>query len=117
MRKQGTLPSRGPSRFTPKTRQSLVRFGEEAKALCLAHKGTPLPGQYGRLWEGAIVQDFAKFRKAGGLTARRHASGEIDWTGRISKCGDAMLRTYLFEGIQRTADPRAKMVGAEGLGG
>src|SRR3984893_3279730 len=32
-----------------------------------------------------------------GLTTRRHASGEIDWTGRISKCGDAMLRTYLFE--------------------
>ena len=25
------------------------------------------------------------------------ASGEIDWTGRISKCGDAMLRSYLYE--------------------
>jgi len=23
--------------------------------------------------------------------------GEIDWTGRISKCGDKMLRGYLFE--------------------
>ena len=32
-----------------------------------------------------------------GLTPRRHASGEVDWTGRISKCGDAMVRTYLFE--------------------
>jgi Transposase IS116/IS110/IS902 family len=32
-----------------------------------------------------------------GLTTRRHASGEVDWSGRISKCGDAMLRTYLFE--------------------
>src|SRR5256886_2060127 len=31
------------------------------------------------------------------LTTRRHASGEVDWSGRISKCGDAMLRTYLFE--------------------
>ena len=28
---------------------------------------------------------------------RRYASGEIDWTGRISKCGDAMLRSYLYE--------------------
>jgi transposase len=29
---------------------------------------------------------------------RRYASGEIDWTGRrISKCGDKMLRSYLFE--------------------
>jgi Transposase IS116/IS110/IS902 family len=32
-----------------------------------------------------------------GLTTRRHSSGEVDWSGRISKCGDAMLRTYLFE--------------------
>src|SRR6478672_2741721 len=37
---------------------------------------------------------FARSRSVGayvGLTTRRHASGEIDWTGRISKCGDAML--------------------------
>ncbi|UPJ71931.1 transposase [Bradyrhizobium sp. 187] len=26
-----------------------------------------------------------------------YASGEIDWTGRISKCGDKMLRSYLYE--------------------
>ncbi len=32
-----------------------------------------------------------------GLTPRRHASGEVDWTGRISKCGDAMVRIHLFE--------------------
>jgi transposase len=32
-----------------------------------------------------------------GLTPRRYASGEVDWQGRISKCGDAMARTYLFE--------------------
>jgi len=31
------------------------------------------------------------------LTTRRYASGEIDWTGRISKCGDKLLRSYLFE--------------------
>jgi transposase len=31
------------------------------------------------------------------LTTRRYRSGEIDWTGRISKCGDATLRTYLYE--------------------
>ena len=24
-------------------------------------------------------------------------ASEIDWTGRISKCGDKMLRGYLFE--------------------
>ena len=32
-----------------------------------------------------------------GLTPRRFASGEVDYTGRISKCGDSMLRSYLFE--------------------
>ena len=43
---------------------------------------------------------FQRSRSVGayfGLTPRRHASGELDWTGRISKCGDAMVRTYLFE--------------------
>ncbi len=32
-----------------------------------------------------------------GLTPRRYQSGDIDRNGRISKCGDAMVRTYLFE--------------------
>jgi transposase len=32
-----------------------------------------------------------------GLTPRRYQSGEIDRTGRVSKCGDAMLRALLFE--------------------
>jgi transposase len=35
-----------------------------------------------------------------GLTPRRHQSGEIDRMGGISKCGDAMMRTVLFEGAQ-----------------
>src|SRR5262249_34356871 len=50
-----------------------------------------------------------------GLTTRRYASGEVDWTGRISKCGDKLLRSYLYEG-QCTAHPRSKMVGAQSLG-
>ncbi len=40
---------------------------------------------------------FDRSRNVGaylGLTTRRYASGEIDWTGRISNCGDAMLRSY-----------------------
>ena len=43
---------------------------------------------------------FTRSRSVGayvGLTTRRYASGEIDWTGRISKCGDKMLRSYLYE--------------------
>jgi transposase len=51
----------------------------------------------------ATVDDPSRFRRSRsvgayvGLSPRRHASGEIDWTGRISKCGDAKMRTYLFE--------------------
>jgi transposase len=32
-----------------------------------------------------------------GLTPRRYQSGEVDHAGRISKCGDGLTRTYLFE--------------------
>ena len=64
---------------------------------------------------------FARSRSVGayvGLTSRRHASGEIDWSGRISKCGDAMLRSYLFEaaGVLLTRVPKWSTVKAWGLG-
>ena len=32
-----------------------------------------------------------------GLTPRRYQSGELDRTGRISKRGDGLMRSYLFE--------------------
>lgn len=43
---------------------------------------------------------FAKARAAGayaGLTTRRYQSGEMDYTGRISKQGDGLLRAALYE--------------------
>ena len=43
---------------------------------------------------------FQRSRSVGayfGLTPRRYQSGEIDRSGRISKCGDRMVRTCLFE--------------------
>jgi transposase len=43
---------------------------------------------------------FCKSRDVGpyfGLTPKKYQSGEVDWTGRISKVGDAMVRTALFE--------------------
>ena len=51
----------------------------------------------------ATIDDPGRFRRSRsvgayvGLTTRRYASGEIDWTGRISKCGDKLLRSYLYE--------------------
>jgi len=63
---------------------------------------------------------FKRSRSVGayvGLTPRRHASGEVDWTGRISKCGDAMLRSYLFDaaGVLLTRVPKWCALKAWGL--
>jgi transposase len=51
----------------------------------------------------AAIDDPARFRHSAsvgaylGLTPRRYASGEIDRMGRISRCGDALMRSYLYE--------------------
>ena len=71
----------------------------------------------------ATIDDPARFtrsRSVGAyvrLTSRRHASGEVDWAGRISKCGDGMLRSYLFEaaGVLLTRVPKWSAVKAWGV--
>jgi transposase len=43
---------------------------------------------------------FQSAQKVGanlGMTPRRHQSGQTDVTGRVSRWGDRLLRTYLFE--------------------
>lgn len=50
-----------------------------------------------------IPTRFPRSRLVGahfGLTPKRYASGETDHSGRVSKCGDATMRTALFEGAQ-----------------
>jgi transposase len=71
----------------------------------------------------ATIDDPARFKRSRsvgayiGLTSRRHASGEIDWSGRISKCGDTMLRSYLFEaaGVLLTRVPKWSALKAWGM--
>jgi len=71
----------------------------------------------------AAIDDPSRFKRSRsvgaylGLTPRRHASGEIDWNGRISKCGEAMVRSYLFEaaGVLLTRVPRWCRLKAWGL--
>jgi hypothetical protein len=55
-----------------------------------ALRSTCLPGSTSSKTVGAIS----------GLTPRRHQWGEIERTGGISKCGDAMMRTRVFEAAQ-----------------
>ncbi len=51
----------------------------------------------------SVIDDPGRFKRSRdvvaylGLTPRRFASGDVDWTGRISKCGNSLLRSYLFE--------------------
>ncbi len=51
----------------------------------------------------AAIDEAGRFRQsrtAGayfGLVPSRHQSGEIDWTGRITKQGDSMVRKLLYE--------------------
>ncbi len=51
----------------------------------------------------ATMDDPDRFKNArstgayAGLTSRRYQSGEMDFTGRISKQGDSLLRAALFE--------------------
>src|ERR1017187_1275735 len=54
----------------------------------------------------ATVDVPARFRKSKavgavlGLTPAKYQSGESDWSGRISRCGDEMMRVMLYEAAQ-----------------
>lgn len=51
----------------------------------------------------AVIDDPTRFRHSEsvgaylGLTPRRYQSGDVDISGHISRCGDGLLRSYLFE--------------------
>jgi transposase len=50
-----------------------------------------------------------------GLTSSKYQSGEIDRGGRISRCGDEMMRAMLYEAAQVMLT-RTQVVLAQGLG-
>jgi len=76
-----------------------------AKASPLAQRLMTIPGvgPMVSLSFIALVDDAGRFRKAAdvgaflGLTPRRYQSGEMDYSGRISKCGDVQMRSLLYE--------------------
>jgi transposase len=59
---------------------------------------TPGVGPVVSLTYRATVDIPARFRKSKsvgavfGLTCAKYQSGEVDWDGRISRCGDEMMR-------------------------
>ena len=67
---------------------------------------TPGVGPVVALTYRATVDVPARFRKSKavgavfGLTCAKYQSGEIDRSGRISRCGDEMMRVMLYEAAQ-----------------
>ncbi len=82
-------------------RQVRMRVREDAAARRLMT--APGVGAVVALAYTAVIDDPARFAKSAsvgaylGLTPRRYQSGEVDCAGHISKCGDGLLRSYLFE--------------------
>jgi transposase len=72
----------------------------------------------------AVIDDPMRFRRSAsvgaylGLTPRRYQSGEVDHGGHISKCGDGLLRAYLFEAatVLLSRDLRTSALKTWGLG-
>ena len=78
-----------------------IMAGADAKAELLMT--TPAVGPIVALTYACAIDDPARFKsskQAGahfGLTPRKYQSGETDYTGRISKHGDASVREALYE--------------------
>jgi transposase len=75
-------------------------------AVCRRLMTTPGVGPVVALTYRATVDVPARFRKSKsvgavfGLTCSKYQSGEIDRSGRISRCGDEMMRVMLYEAAQ-----------------
>src|SRR5207253_11416618 len=76
---------------------------ERSSAACRRLMTIPGVGRLIALAFAAAIDDPDRFRRSRdvgaylGLVPRRYQSGEIDYTGSISKCGDRRMRTLLYE--------------------
>ena len=70
----------------------------------------------------AEIDDPLRFRKSRdvgvhiGLTPRQYASGEVDRSGGISKCGNGALRSLLFEASVTMLTREREMEPTQGVG-
>src|ERR1700716_2537597 len=80
-----------------------IRRMVRASDACRRLMSIPGVGQLTTLAFTAAVDDPKRFRRSRdigaylGLVPRRYQSGEVDYIGSISKCGDRRLRTLLYE--------------------
>ena len=80
-----------------------MRRMTRASAACRRLMTIPGVGQLTALAFVAAIDDPSRIRRSRdigaylGLVPKRYQSGEVDYTGGISKCGDRRLRTLLYE--------------------
>jgi transposase len=80
-----------------------IRRMVRASDACRRLMSIPGVGQLTALAFTAAIDDPSRFRRSRdigaylGLVPRRYQSGEVDYTGSISKCGDRRVRTLLYE--------------------
>ena len=80
-----------------------IRVQARSDEVCRRLMTAPGVGPVIALDYSAVIDDPKRFKKSStvgaylGLTPRPYQSGEVDKTGRISKCGDTLLRNYLYE--------------------
>jgi transposase len=80
-----------------------VKMRTKASAACRRLMTMPGVGPMTALAYSATIDDPARFSSSSsvgayvGLTPRRYQSGDTDRMGRISRCGDALTRSYLYE--------------------
>ena len=91
-------------------RQRVAAFDREVRALakadptCRLLMSVPGIGVLSALAYVSTVEDperFARSRSVGahmGLTPRQHQSGEVDRSGRVSRCGDTLARKLSVSG-------------------
>ena len=80
-----------------------IRRMTRASAACRRLMTIPGVGQLTALAFVAAIDDPSRIRRSRdvgaylGLVPRRYQSGEVDYVGSISKCGDRRVRTLLYE--------------------
>ena len=107
-----TLCSSAVGRLTGRLNSPTVStLGLGQNAMCRHLMSIPGVGVLTALAFMTAIEDPARFhnsRSVGaflGLTPKRYQSGETDSDGHISKCGDALVRAYLYEAAMRPRMP------------
>ena len=90
-------------------REQIAAFDKEVRPLakndptCRRLMSVPGIGVVSVLAYVSTVEDPTRFRRSRtvgahmGLTPRQYQSGEVDRSGRISRCGDTLARTLMYE--------------------